>query len=42
MVVPYPWAASFLVALTLGVIGSTWQAIRATASSTGGARCVCL
>ncbi len=23
-----PWAASFLVALTLGVIGSTWQAIR--------------
>ncbi len=27
-----PWAASFLVALTLGVIGSTWQAIRATAS----------
>ena len=27
-----PWAASFLVALTLGVIGSAWQAIRAAAS----------
>ncbi len=27
-----PWAASFMVALTLGVIGSTGQAIRATAS----------
>ena len=26
------WAALFLVALSLGVIGSTWQAIRATAS----------
>jgi len=27
-----PWVASFLVALTLGAIGSTWQAIRATAA----------
>jgi tetratricopeptide (TPR) repeat protein len=25
-----PWVAAFLVALVLGVIGSTWQAIRAT------------
>jgi tetratricopeptide (TPR) repeat protein len=30
-----PWVAAFLVALVLGVIGSTWQAVRATFAHRG-------